>query len=84
MTRNSVDPNNKPNIAVPNTSVVIPTIVATMQITINPTDNVTAIPIIGKRTNITRAVTNAAMIIAPNTKNAFAKGLVTSFPLTTI
>ena len=62
-------------------STVTLAIIATIKITINPTDNVTATPIIGSRINITIAVTNAAIIIAPSINKILVKGLHTSLPL---
>jgi len=64
-----------------NASVATLTNVATMKMIINPTDKVTATPMMGNNTKITKAVTNAVIMIAPMIKNAFVTGLVTSLPL---
>jgi len=79
--RNSVEPNNQLEIMVINTSDTTLAIIATINITMNPSDNVTAIPITGSRINITTAATSAAIIIAPSINKILIKGLLTSLPL---
>jgi len=56
-------------------------IIATINITMKPNDNVTAIPISGSKINITTAATSAAIIIAPSSNKNLIKGLHTSLPL---
>jgi hypothetical protein len=79
--RNSAEPNNQLEMIVSKTRAATLAIVATIKIRIKPTDNVTATPINGSRTNITTAVTSAVIIIAPSINKNRAKGLVTSLPL---
>ena len=78
--RNSVEPNNQLEMMVTNINATTLAIVPMINITIRPNDNVTTIPITGKRINITTAATNDAKIIALNIRKYRVRGLLTSLP----